>query len=68
MDAFCKHLKQEVEASLRDEPVEQMFDQEPQEDVNMDDCDDWVMAPPGPVGVEHLRATTLVKRPREAGA
>ena len=68
VDAFCKHLKQEVEASLRDEPVEQMFDQEPQEDVNMDDCDDWVMAPPGPVGVEHLRATTLVKRPREAGA
>ena len=46
VDAFCKHLKQEVEASLRDEPVEQMFDQEPQEDVNMDDCDDWVMPPP----------------------
>ena len=56
VDDFCTHLKHEVEASLRDEPVEQLFDQAPQEDVNMDDCDDGVMAPPGPVGVKHLRA------------
>ena len=39
MDNFCKHLQEEVEASLKEEVAEQMFEEAPQEDVNMDAMD-----------------------------
>ena len=41
VDAFYEHLKKDVEASLRDEAVEEMFDQEPKDGM---DGDDWIMA------------------------
>ena len=39
VDNFCKHLQEEVEASLKEEVAEQMFEEAPQEDVNMDAMD-----------------------------
>ena len=39
VDNFCKHLQEEVEAPLKEEVAEQMFEEAPQEDVNMDAMD-----------------------------
>ena len=59
VDNFCKHLQEEVEASLKEEVAEQMFEEAPQEDVNMDAMDavdDCIMTPcDDKVEVEYLR-------------
>ena len=47
VSSFCNHLTQEVGASLRDEPVEEMFDHKPQEDVNTVDVDNNCFKPDG---------------------
>ena len=39
VDNFCEHLQKEVEASLKEEVAEPMFEEAPQEDVNMDAID-----------------------------
>ena len=39
VDSFCKHLQEEVEAAMNEEPAELMFEEKPQDDVNMDALD-----------------------------
>ena len=81
VSSFCDHLTQEVGASLRDEPVEEMFDHKPQEDVNMEDVldavDEWMLVPSGPDAAKSPRVDVdndcfkpdgVLKRQREDAA